>query len=70
MVQNISPIQILKKHIQSNPKISIAISITERGELSGDISAPGTIGDVLLMQKCLERQVNIMMDQMASGESK
>jgi hypothetical protein len=49
--------QILDKHIQYDPDISFVVS-SKDGVIHYDISAPGTISQLLLMQKILAIEID------------
>ena len=56
----VGPRVILKKHEQMNPTLTLIVSAV-KGEILVDISAPGTIGELLLMIKVLQHQVDKMI---------
>lgn len=54
------PIDLLKKHLDLNPKLSIAASVHEDGTMMVDITAPGNLPDLVYLYYELGRKLDRM----------
>lgn len=53
----LSPIIVLKKHIDLKPQLTVVIS-SVNGSIQCDFSSPGTLGELLLMKRIMEMQID------------
>jgi hypothetical protein len=65
-----SPQQVLKKHIDLSPKLTIAMSISYTGQSVIDISSPGNIAELLFLREMLNTEIARMFQSMRDPDSK
>lgn len=55
--------EVLKKHVDLAPKLTVVFSILANGSVTYDFSVPGSVGELLL----IERLFNLEIDKFISG---
>ena len=56
--------EVLKKHLEIKPKLTAIFSILENGSITFDFSAPGTLGELLLIERIFKLELDKFVGQL------
>lgn len=54
--------EVLQKHMDAKPNLTICLSFNDKQEALIDISAPGTFGGLLFLERMLSIEINKMIE--------
>lgn len=65
---NMNATEVLQKHIDRIPKITIVASMDDKNQIQLDISHPTDLATLCLVAKCIDRHVNQVIQNLMEGK--